>query len=98
MEPYSTPRATKQIGDLFTKYKTLLKAPQSTVEKECVSVIKEVTGFVVENKSVIYTVSTRTVSLQIPSMLKTELKFKQKEILSILENRLGKENCPKTIL
>jgi hypothetical protein len=94
MEEYSTPRAMKRVGDFFEKYKARLKAPQSTVERECVSVIKELTGFELKPSQVSYTFSTRTISIQAPSIIKTELRFKQQAILSELENRLGKDGCP----
>lgn len=98
MEPYSTPRAMKRVGDLFEKYRTRFKAPQASVEKECVVVIKEVSGFDLTTNQVAYTVSTRTVSLRVPSVLKSELRFHQQAILQELENRLGKDGCPKVIL
>jgi hypothetical protein len=98
MEEYSTPRAMKQLGDLFLKYKTHFKAPQASVEKECVAVIKEVSGFIITSDQVTYTVSTRTISLRVPSVFKSELRFHQQAILRELENRLGKDGCPKTLL
>lgn len=88
----------KQLGDLFEKYRLRLKAPQSTVEKECVVVIREVAGFTITAAQVTYTVSTRTISLQVPSLLKSELRFHHTAILQELENRLGRDGCPKVIL
>jgi len=98
MEEYSTPRAMKRVGDLFERYKTRFKAPQASVEKECIAVIKEVTGFDLTLNQVTYTVNTHVIALQIPSVLKSELRFHQQEILQQLENRLGKDGCPKVIL
>lgn len=88
----------KRVGDLFDKYRARIKAPQATVEKASVQVIKELTGFSVTVEQVTYTVSTRTLSLQVPSVLKTELRFKQQEILVALEQQLGKDGCPRVIL
>ncbi len=98
MEEYSVPRGMKQIGDLFEKYKTRLKVPQASVEKECIVVIKEVTGFELTREQVSYTVSTRVIHLQIPSVLKSELRFHQAAILEQLKHRLGKDGCPNAIL
>ncbi|MCA9361841.1 hypothetical protein KC906_00560 [Candidatus Kaiserbacteria bacterium] len=98
MEPYSTPQAMKRVGDLFEKYKTKLKAPQASVEKECVLVINTITGFTLTQDQLTYTVSTRTLALKIPSLLKSELRFHHEAILRELENRLGKDGCPKVIL
>lgn len=97
MEHYSTPKAMKRMGDLFEKYKKRLKAPQATVEKEFIAVVKEVAGFELLPKQVVYTVTTRTISLQVSSLIKTELRFKQEQILQVLENRLGRDSCPKVV-
>ena len=94
MEHYSTPRAMKRVGDLFLKYRTHFKAPQASVEKECLLVITEVTGYTLTSDQVTYTVSTRTISLTVPSVLKSELRFHQEAILIELKNRLGKDGCP----
>ncbi len=94
---YSTPRAMKRLGDLFEKYQNRFKAPQATVEKECLLVIEEVTGFALTANQVTYVVSTRTISLHVPSLLKTELKFHFPAILQKLEERLGKDGSPQFI-
>ncbi len=98
MDNYSAPKPMKKVGDLFAKYRTRFKAPQATVEKVCVQAIKEECGFDVSVEQVSYTVSTRTISLQVPSILKTELKFHYSPILKHLERELGKDGCPKLII
>jgi len=98
MENYSTPKQMKRLGDFFEKYKLRFKAPQASVEKACVCVIQEVTGFEVSVEQITYTVSTRTITLQIPSILKSEMKFHYIVILEKLEERLGKDGSPKVIL
>ena len=98
MEKYSTPKPMKRLGGLFAKYKDHFKAPQASVEKEFIAVVKEATGFELKPEQVSYTVSTRTISLQIPGLLKNELRFKQDMILEHLSKRLGKTSCPKLIL
>lgn len=93
-EEYSTPKAMKRMGDLFLKYKTRFKPPQASVEKECIMVIKELTGFQLLPTQVVYRVNSRTISVQVPSIIKSELRFHQAAILSELEKRLGKGGCP----
>lgn len=88
----------KRVGDLFDRYTTRFKAPQASVEKECIAVIKQVTGFELTSSQVSYTVSTKTISLRVPSILKSELQFHHQVILQELENRLGKDGCPKVLL
>ena len=95
---YSTPKKMKRIGDLFEKYRTKFKAPQASVEKACIEVIKEVTGFDVTLDQVTYTISTRTIYIQAPSILKSELRFHYTEIIKKLEDELGKDGSPQTIL
>lgn len=88
----------KHIGDLFLKYQKTLIAPQASVEKVCIEVIQEVTNFSLEMSQVEYTVSTKTLHLHIPSILKQEIRLKQETILNALKMRLNKHNCPETIL
>jgi hypothetical protein len=98
MDNYSTPKKMKTVGDLFEKYRHLLKPPQASVEKECLEVIKKITGFDLSEYKITYTVSTRTISLGVPSVLKSEIKFNQEKILSQLRINLGETNCPKIII
>lgn len=97
MEHYSSPKPMKKIGDLFERYKKHFKAPQASVEKECVIVIKDTTGFSIDLKQVEYTVSTKTLYLKLPSIVKSELKFHHKIILETLDERLGVDVAPKKI-
>lgn len=98
MDNYSAPKKMKAIGDLFESYKKRLKAPQGSVKKQCVHTIKEVTGFDVSLDEMEYTVSTRTLYLKVPSILKSELKFHHKKILTRLKEELGEDVAPKFIV
>ena len=97
MEDYSTPKKMKTVGDLFEKYRTHFKAPQATVEKACAKAIKEVSGFEVSADKITYTVSTHTISLRVPSILKSELRFHHEQILKQLQEQLGENGSPKII-
>lgn len=97
MKEYSTPKPMKQISALFEKYKNHFKPPQSSVEKAAAEVIKEVTGFSVAAEKIDFTVSTKTLSLRVPSILKTEILFKQQDILEALRERLGADSAPQKI-
>lgn len=88
----------KPISDLFSKYKNTLKAPQKSVEKEVLEVINTTTPHTLTEKQVSYTPNTRTIYLKIPSVLKSEILFHQKEILEKVTTKLGVGNAPKTIL
>lgn len=97
MEQYSAPQKMRKLGDLFDKYKTRFKAPQATVEKACAAAILKVTGFTITAECISYTVATKTISLAVPSLLKSELKLRQVEILKELQDSLGKNEAPKII-
>jgi hypothetical protein len=88
----------KQIGSLFERYQKVLKAPQASVEKELIVVVKEVCGYDLQRTQVRYVVASRTIYLQVPSLLRSELKFYHTRILEALQARLGGDSAPKTIL
>jgi len=94
MDNYKPPMQMKKLGDLFERYKTRFKAPQASVEKECIIIIKELTRLDLQLSHVEYVVSTRTLSLRVPSILRTEILFKKTEILDTLKAHLGADNCP----
>ena len=83
-----------QIGSLFEIYKKRLRPPQASVEEVCYEVIKEVVKFPISRESVVYTVSTRTISIQAPSILKSELSFHYEEIKKRLQGKLGAAHAP----
>lgn len=82
------------IKDLFSKYKNTLIPPQKTVEMETIRVIGECTGLSIKENQITYTVSTRTVNLQVSGMIKQEIKIKSREILKELTKRLGAKSSP----
>lgn len=87
-----------QLGNLIARYKTLLKPPQASVEKESIIVIKEVTGIEIQPHQVSYTVATKTLVLKTPSLLRSELLLHRERILSELKQRLGEKGSPDTLL
>lgn len=87
-----------QLGNLLARYRAILKPPQASVEKECLVVIKDVTGIELRSHQVSYTVSTRTLVLKTPSLLRSELMLHRQAILLELKKRLGEKGSPDTIL
>jgi hypothetical protein len=87
-----------KVKDLFEKYRTLLKAPQKTVELESIRVIGELTNIKLLEHQVGYTVSTRTLVIQASSMLKQEVKIHNRAVLKELKVRLGEKSSPEHIL
>ena len=98
MDGYKTPKKTKHIGDLFDKYKNHFKPPQASVEKVFVKVVKEKIGIEIDQKFIEYQPANRTLYLKIPSIVKTQIKIKEKEILKATEKDLGLNNSPKQIV
>jgi hypothetical protein len=86
------------VRDLFAKYRKHLQAPQKSVELEAIRVIGEITNLTLKEHQVAYTVSTRTLAIQVPSLLKQELKKHQPEILIELKARLGEKSAPYHLL
>ena len=86
-----------KVSDLFEKYKTILKAPQGTVVKEVIEVISDLTGITIDRKYIKYSVTTKTISITAPSVLKQEIKLHQSEITLHLKARLGEQNAPKVL-
>ncbi len=88
----------EQLGHLLLRYKTILKPPQASVEKEAVAVITEVTGITLTTAQLSYTVHTRTLTIKAPSLLRSELYLKREVILSTLRQRLGEQSAPTTLI
>jgi hypothetical protein len=86
-----------KVADLFEKYKKVLKAPQSSVVKEVIEVIADITGVTLGPKYIKYAVHSRTISITAPAILKQEIKLHQDEILIHLKARLGENSVPKII-
>jgi hypothetical protein len=87
-----------QLGNLLLKYKGLLKPPQASVEKECIVIIKSLTGMELNPQQVSYTVATRTLVLKTPSLIRSELMMQRQAILKELQRQLGEKNAPLTII
>lgn len=86
-----------KVADLFEKYKKVLQAPQSSVIKEVIEVITDLTGVTLSQKYIKYAVHSKTVSITAPAILKQEIKLHQEEILIHLKARLGEKSVPKII-
>jgi len=88
----------KKLGSLFERYQKILVPPQASVEKRVAEIITEITPLTIRADQVTYTIATKTVSLQVPSILKSELTHHKTAVLERLSRELGVQNAPKTIL
>lgn len=87
----------QQLGNLLERYKKHLKPPQASVEKECIDIIKDLCGLVVQPHQVSYSVSTKTLHIKTPSIVRSELVMKYPDIMTELKRRLG-ESAPQMIV
>ena len=87
-----------KVGSLFEKYKLRLKPPQGSVINKVIEVIEDITGITLEKTQIKYSIHTKVISLNAPSLIKQEIKLKQDEILIHLKARLGVINTPTLIL
>jgi predicted metal-dependent phosphoesterase TrpH len=98
MEKKPAERNKQQLGNLLARYKERFKPPQASVVKECIEVIESVTGIILEQKHLTYTVSSRTVVVQTSSLIRSELKTHHSAITTELQKRLGAHNAPTVII
>lgn len=87
-----------KISHLFETYKKRLKAPQSSVISAFQELILDLFGIEVQKKYIQYSPSTKTLSVNTNSQLKTEIILRKEEILAHLKGRLGAGNAPKDII
>ncbi|MBP9836448.1 MAG: hypothetical protein KBC78_01290 [Candidatus Pacebacteria bacterium] len=86
------------VRDLFAKYRNTLQAPQKSVEIESIRVIGEIINYKLTEDQVKYTVTSRTLCITAPSLIKQELRFHHETIIIELKNSLGVKNAPQCIL
>lgn len=87
-----------RVGSLFEKYATKLRPPERTVTTVVCEVIGDVMGYPIKENMVRYKVSTKTIELKMPSILKQEVLMHQNEIMVHLKGRLGETHAPRTIM
>jgi len=88
----------KHVGSLFENFQKRFTPPQASVEKRVAEIICEITPLTIKPEQVKYSVGTKTISLQVPSVLKSELQHQKTAILDRLVGEMGIKNAPKTII
>lgn len=93
------PEQNKQhLSNLLAAYKDRFKPPQASVERLVIETVKEVTGVELRPSQVIYTVSTKTIKLNTPSILRAELQASQNAIKQSLKQKLPEHNIPEVFI
>lgn len=88
----------KQIGSLFDVYRKKLKPPQASVEVRAAEIIAEITGLSIQSSHLSYSPATRTLRLQAPSVLRSEVLKRKLAVLQALSSLLGEQHCPKELI
>ena len=88
----------KHVSSLLASFQKRFTPPQASVEKRVAEIICEITPLQIKPEQVKYTVSNKTISLQVPSVLKSELQHQKTAILDRLVSEMGVKNAPKVIL
>ena len=87
-----------KVGDLFDKYKRILKAPQGVTITAFIEVVNDLIGVEIPKERISYSIHNKTLTLRIPGPLKTEILLHKKEILIHMQGRIGRQSVPKVIL
>ncbi len=87
-----------KVSDLFAKYKAVLKAPQGVVVAAFQEVIFELLGVRIAKEHCTYSVGSKTLSVRVAGMIKSEIKLQKKLILSKMAEKLGEKSVPREIL
>ncbi len=87
-----------KVSDLFSKYKQLLKAPQGSVITAFIEVVDEMFHISVQKSQYSYSLQTKTLSIRVSGMIKSEITLQKKKILSRMAEKLGEKSTPKEIL
>lgn len=88
----------KKVGDLFDKYKRILRAPQGVVTDAFIEVVSDLVGIEIPKERLTYTTHNKTLTMRISGPLKTEILLKKKEILLHMKGRIGEKSVPKVLL
>lgn len=86
------------MSSLFAKYKNTLKPPQATVQKKTVELVAQVMGINLLDSQVSYKTTTRTLKINAPSVIRSEILRRKHELLVKLTQELGVTNAPTEIV
>ncbi len=87
-----------KVGDLFDKYKKILRAPQGIVTGAFIEVVSDLIGIEIPKERISYSVHNKTLTMRISGPLKTEILLNKKEILTHMKGRIGEKSVPKVFL
>jgi len=87
-----------RISDLFKKYTDTLKAPQKTVVKTFIAVVKDLFGVMLREDQCTFSVASRTLSVRVSGPLKSEIMLHKKKILELVVVELGEKSAIHEIL
>lgn len=86
------------VKNLFAKYAATLKAPQKSVVKAFIEVVQDTVKYTLKPEQCAYSVHSRTITVTVSGVVKTEILFRKKKILESLSVVLGERSAPTNIL
>jgi hypothetical protein len=87
-----------KVGDLFSHYRSRIIAPQASVVSVFVEVVADICTITLKLEQVSYKVTSRTIVLHTPSILKHEIMRHKADVLLHCQGRLGVKSAPKEIV
>ncbi len=87
-----------KVADLFLKYKQILKAPQGSVVTAFIEVVEDLFHITLEKHQCSYSPQTKTLSLRVSGMIKSEILLQKRKILLRMAEKLGEKSTPTEIL
>ena len=91
-------KGTVKIGALFEKYKKRLRPPQGIVVSAFCAIVEDELGATLSPAQVRYNVHTGVISVTTSGPLKSEIRLRQKRLLSLCRDTLGDLGAPKSIV
>lgn len=87
-----------KLSTLFEKYAKTLKAPQGIVVDCFREVIEELMQYPIAKEKITYVVYSKTLKINAPGPIKSEIQLRKKEIIAHMKGRIGEQSAPKEIL
>ena len=85
----------KTLNSLIEKY-AHIQAPDKTLKKAFIKSVEQVTGIEIDIKSI--EIFKKTVKVSAPSVIKTEIRLNQRDILTNVAEEVGDKNALTAIL
>lgn len=90
--------APKPLNALLEKYRTRIRAPQKRIVEVFQHIAEQEIGVHIDTKYITYQVRDKNIFLTCPSLLKSEVSMKKRDILTRMKDILGERDAPQNII